>query len=309
MLLWILILVDLRGGGCGLGARNAARSSCRRARGPVLDRRGLSSVHSSHVQSVRATCHAADRRQGPQSAAAGSGTGHSSAAPLPRLCRAFDHLFLRRRGTDLRAHRRGLGAAGSSLDPHRLGVFDTRYRDGLLLGLLHAWLGRLLVLGPGRECFAHAVARGDRPASFGDRDGEARGPAGLDDLSRHSRLFAVADRHVHRPLGCPDLGPCLRQRPAARRLHIGDSRVFHWRLVAALRASRKHPETRRLLCADLARRRARAQQPGPFDLLCDGLHRYSLSAGARSAHRRENFGWAAFLQRDLRSALLAAYAS
>ncbi len=41
---------------------------------------------------------------------------------------------------------------------------------------------------------------GDRAAAFGGGDGKARGAEDLDDLSRHSRLLAVAHRHLPRPL-------------------------------------------------------------------------------------------------------------
>ncbi len=56
------------------------------------------------------------------------------------------------------------------------------------------WAGRLLVLGPGRERLAHALARLHRLHPQRRRDGEARSAEGLDDLSRHSRLLAVAAR-------------------------------------------------------------------------------------------------------------------
>ena len=46
--------------------------------------------------------------------------------------------------------------------------------DGSLVGLLHAGLGRLVVLGPGGERLADAVARRHRADAFRGRDGKAR---------------------------------------------------------------------------------------------------------------------------------------
>ncbi len=48
------------------------------------------------------------------------------------------------------------------------------------------------------------------------RGGEARGAEELDDPSGDPRLRLLADRHVHRALGRPHLGPRLRQRSRAR---------------------------------------------------------------------------------------------
>ena len=110
----------------------------------------------------------------PQPDPAGPRPRHPSAAPLPRLCRLLDRLFLRRRRLDRGPHRRGLGALRAAVRPGRLGLPDARHRRRLLLGLLHARLGRLLVLGPGRERLADAVARRHRLHPFGRGDGEAR---------------------------------------------------------------------------------------------------------------------------------------
>src|SRR5262249_48037937 len=75
---------------------------------------------------------------------------------LHRLCRLLDGLLLRHRRADPRPHRRGLGALGEAMDACRLDVPHTRHRHGVVVGLLRAWLGRLLVLGPGGERLLHA---------------------------------------------------------------------------------------------------------------------------------------------------------
>ena len=67
---------------------------------------------------------------------------------------------------DLRPDRCGVRASRAAVDADRLDIPDARHRDGLLLGLLHARLGRLLVLGPGRECLADALARRHGAAPF-----------------------------------------------------------------------------------------------------------------------------------------------
>jgi cytochrome c-type biogenesis protein CcmF len=66
-----------------------------------------------------------------------------------------------------------LGALGAPLDVGRLDLPDARHRDGVVVGVLRTWLGRLVVLGPGRECLVHAVARRHRAVALGGRDGEA----------------------------------------------------------------------------------------------------------------------------------------
>ena len=72
-------------------------------------------------------------------------------------------------------------------------------------------LGRLLVLGPGRERFAHAVARGHRLRPFDRGDGEAGRAEDLDDLSRHPRFLLFAAWHLSCALGRAHFGPRLRQ--------------------------------------------------------------------------------------------------
>ena len=108
-----------------------------------------------------------------QSDFAGPRPRHSSAAALSRLCRLLHRLLLCHRRVDRGPHRRRLGALGAAVDAGRLDVPDARHRDGFVLGLLHARLGRLLVLGSGGECVAHAVARRHRAVAFRGGDGKA----------------------------------------------------------------------------------------------------------------------------------------
>ena len=116
----------------------------------------------------------AARRQRPQPAAAGPRPRLPSAAALPRLCRLLGDLRLRHRRPARGTGRRRLGALGAAVDAGGVVLPDLRHRARLVVGLLHPRLGRLLVLGPGRERLADAVARRHRAAALRHRGREAR---------------------------------------------------------------------------------------------------------------------------------------
>ena len=69
------------------------------------------------------------------------GLGVPSAVSLPRLCRVLGRLRLCRRRADRGPRRRRLGALGKALDVGVVVRADDRYRDGVLVGVLHAWAG------------------------------------------------------------------------------------------------------------------------------------------------------------------------
>ncbi len=146
-------------------------------------------------------------------------------------------------------------------------------------------------------------------AAFGGGDGKARGAEDLDDLPRDPDLLAVAARHVPGALGRADLGSRLRQRSAARPVHPGHSRAVHRRRPVPVHAARLGAETGRPVRADLARRRAGAEQPAADGGLRGGLRRHALSAGAGSLQRRQDFRRRAVLQPDLRAVVRAAAAA
>ena len=135
---------------------------------------GFSAVHHHHVQPLHADRPGALRRPRAQPRAARPGARLPPAISLRGLCRLLDGVLVRHRRPDRRARRRGLGALGAALDARCLDVPHPRHRHGLLVGLLRARLGRVLVLGPGRERLLHALARRDGAAAFGARHGEAR---------------------------------------------------------------------------------------------------------------------------------------
>ena len=150
---------DLRQQSAAVAARPCAG-------GAGLDRQCVLSVHPDHLESVPAHCQSADRRPRSQSGLAGHRPRRASADALSRLCRILDLVFFRRRSPDRGPDRRRMGALGAALDADGLDIPHARHRDGLLLGLLRTRLGRLVVLGSGRECLADAVAGGHRAAAF-----------------------------------------------------------------------------------------------------------------------------------------------
>ena len=67
-----------------------------------------------------------------------------------------------------------VGALVAAVDDRGVDVPDARHRARQLVGVLRARLGRLVVLGPGRERVVHAVARRHRADPFAGGDREAR---------------------------------------------------------------------------------------------------------------------------------------
>ncbi len=200
MVLWVMILALFGAAVAAFGRNLPLDAQGQRARRAVVDRRGLPAVHPADVESVPAHEPVARRRQRSQSDPAGPGARLSSAVSLHGLRRLLDRLLVRHRRADRRAHRRRLGALGAPVDARRLDVPDHRHRHGLVVGLLRARLGRLVVLGSGRERLVHAVARRHGAAALGARHGKARRAEGVDGAARHPHLLAVADGHVPRAL-------------------------------------------------------------------------------------------------------------
>src|SRR5262249_23202965 len=99
-----------------------------------------------------------------------------------------------------------MGTLGTALGARRLVRADDRHRDGQLVGLLRARLGRLVVLGPGRERLLHALAAGDGTVALGRRRRKARNSAALDRAAGDPDLRYEPDRHLPGALGCADLG-------------------------------------------------------------------------------------------------------
>jgi hypothetical protein len=147
MLLWSLILATF-------GAMVAAfgRSLPARLRADALSVQGL--IGAAFLAFILATSNPFERLtpapfEGRDLNSSGPGPRDPSADALSRLCRLLHRILVRRRRADRRPHRRRLGALRPPVRAGRLVLPDARNRDGLILGVLHARLGRLLVLGPG----------------------------------------------------------------------------------------------------------------------------------------------------------------
>ena len=214
MLLWVFILALFGAAVAAFGRNLPPPSAGPRARRAGDDRGRLPAVHPVHLEPVSAPVPGSARRRRAQPDPAGPRPRVSSAVSLSRLCRVLDRVLLRGRGADRGPRRSGLGALGAALDPGGVVRADDRHRDGQLVGLLHARLGRLVVLGPGRERLVHAVAGRHRAIAFGGRRREARRAEDLDHAAGDPGLFAEPARHVPGALRRPDLGARLRLRPA-----------------------------------------------------------------------------------------------
>ena len=196
MLLWVLILTLF-----GVLVAAFGGNLPDRLKALVLSVQGwigfaFLSLRPRHLESVPAHREPADRGPRPQPGAAGHWPRGASADALSRLCRVLDLVLLRGGRADRRPHRRGLGALGASVDAGGMDIPHARHRDGFVLGLLRARLGRLVVLGPGRECFPDALACRHRAAAFRGRDGKAQRAEGLDHPVVDPDLLIVAARHL-----------------------------------------------------------------------------------------------------------------
>ena len=118
---------------------------------------------------------AAAGRPRPESAAAGPGHGHPSADALHGLRRLLGRVRVRDRGAARRPARRARGRAGRGRGrPSRGASSRIGIALGSVVGVLRARLGRLVVLGSGRERVVHAVARRHRADPFAGGHREAR---------------------------------------------------------------------------------------------------------------------------------------
>ena len=136
MMLWVFMLA-LFGGLVALFARSLPAS----LRARTLAIQGLLGFGTllfilATSESVRPSVPDPGRRPRPQPAAAGSGPRLSPAVSLFRLCRLFDHLFVRDRGLARGPGRRRLGALGAAVGFDGVVRADPRHRDGQLVGLL-----------------------------------------------------------------------------------------------------------------------------------------------------------------------------
>ena len=176
-----------------------------------------------------------------------------------------------------------------------------RDRAGQLVGLLRARLGRLVVLGSGRERLVHAVARRNRPAPLRDRGGEAEHAEGLDRAARDPHLRALSARHFPGAFGGSHLGSRLRHRSRPRRLHPRPPDPGDRRRARALRRPRAGAQGGRAVRAGLARGRVGAQQPAARHGGRDRAPGHAVSADPRCCRRRQGLGGSALFRGDVRT--------
>ena len=293
MMLWVFMLA-LFGGLVAFFGRTLPREPARpHPLDPGPARLWHIAVYRRHLEPVRAAVPGAGRRPRPQPAPAGPGSRLSPAVFLFRLCRVLDLLFLCNRGVDRGQGRRGLGALGAALGIDRVVRTDDRRRDGQLVGLLCARLGRLVGLGPGRERLLHALAARHGTAAFRGRCRKARNLAALDRAARDHDLRHEPDRHLPGALGRLDLGSLVCARPDPRRVYPHSDRGRDRRRAYPLCVARAGSRRRQFVRAGQPRRRPRFQQPFARGWHGDGVSRHLLSALRRGVERHQALGRAA----------------
>ena len=143
---------------------------------------------SSPPATLRPGRSGAPRRQRPQSAAPGPGLAFHP--PLPLLGYVgFSSLYAFAIAALIEGRVDPPGRAGCGPGRCRLDRPDPGHRARLLVGLLRAWLGRLVVLGPGRDASFMPWLAGRGAAALGDRGREARRVEELDHPARHPDLL------------------------------------------------------------------------------------------------------------------------
>ena len=166
-----------------------------------------------------------------------------------------DPVRVRVRGTRVTPTRHHLVPDDAPLDHH--GLVLSRLRDHARgpLGLRGARLGRLLGLGPRRECLSHAVPGRHRLPALGDHPGEARDAPDLESRADRSRLLSLPVRHL----------------PHAQRSRAVGSQLHAIRLVRLCVPGLRGGHGQRVFRnADLAGSPAPQQEPARLDGLARG---------------------------------------
>jgi len=88
-------------------------------------------------------------------------------------------------------------------------LMGARHRPGQLVGLLRTGLGWLVVLGPGGECFLHALAGGHGTDSFTGSHRKTRNLPQLDPDTGHQCIFLMPAGDLPGALRRADLGSCI----------------------------------------------------------------------------------------------------
>ncbi|PRD36388.1 UNVERIFIED_CONTAM: hypothetical protein NCL1_08878 [Trichonephila clavipes] len=294
---------SLVGGGGALLARPAAGHDRARAGHPRADQRRHHQLHPVHLESVRPPAAGLpDRGQRPQPAAAGPGADLPSAHALHGLCRLRRALRLRPGRPARRTPGPGLGALVAAVGAGGLGLPRAGHRARLVVGLLRAGLGRLVVLGPGRERLLHALAGRHRADPLHGGDREARRVQGLDRAAGHHRVRAQSARHLPGAFRGADLGACLRLRPVARAVHPRHPDRGGGRFAGGVRLARRGAAEREPAQPGVARDVPARQQPAAAHRHRDGAAGHPVPAHRGCLRHRQDLGRPALLQPAVRAA-------
>ena len=230
---------------------------------------------------------------------AGPGTRGASADSLHRLRGLCGGVRLCLRGHARRTPRPGVGALDAAVDDRGVGVPHLRHRAGQLLGVLRAWLGRLLVLGSGRERLLHALAGGHGAGAFARGDRQARPVQELDAAAGDPRLLAEHARHLPGALRGAGVGAFLRCRPEPRHVHPGVPHHHDRWGALALCVARAAAALECGFRAWRARILPAVQQRAAGDRRSDGVRRHAGAADLGRAAPGHRLGRAAVLQSHL----------
>ena len=137
----------------------------------------------------------ARRRKRPQSAAAVSGDGDSSADALFRLHGIHDSVCICSGRAARPLSGRKVDSPDAPLDDDCLGLSVRRNSARRALGLCRARLGRLLGLGSGGKCVPDAVADRNGVSAFRDHAGKARHDARVERLAGFHHLHVMHPGH------------------------------------------------------------------------------------------------------------------
>ena len=199
--------------------RPVARVPRARTRHSGLDQCRLACLFAVSVKSVSTPSPRSCRRARPEPSAARPRHGAAPAIALHGLCGLCGAVRIRHGRIDFRRDGRRLGALVALVDLGRLGLSHARHLAGQRMGLLCARLGRLVVLGSGRERIVHALVVGHSPRTLADRDGSTGRLPQLVGLAGHRRVLLKPHGHLLGALGRAYLRPRFCSRSGARPLH------------------------------------------------------------------------------------------
>src|SRR3984893_742156 len=242
----------------------------------------------------------------PESDPAGSGVGDPPADSLYRLCGLCRGVRVRVRGDARRPAGPDLGPLDAAVDHHRVGLPHLRHRAGKLLGVLRARLGRLLVLGSGRERFVHAVADGYRAGALARGYGQARPVQELDAAAGDPGVFHEHARHLPGALRGARVGALVRSGSEPRHFHSGLSHHHDRRSPESLCLARAAAEVDGRVRARVARIVSPLQQRAAGHCRNHSVRRHAGAADLGCAEAGHGVGRAAILQSDLHAVDVAA---